>query len=273
MYIDKMRSTCARYFSGKKILYLNPGGTASFDAPIHNFLTAHKQTDTEIHVCSLIPKGRPRHLSTLALEGAVIKDILEVTRYAEKSNYDALIIGCFGDPGIREARELANKIVITGPLESSCFFAMSYANNFSMLIGKYSWMSIITPEIERLGVANKIKSIRDIQMHALDYAKDRKEMEKRLHDQAKLAVHEDKAECIILGCTLNFSTFESIQKELGVPVIDPVLAAFKHAEMLAECKKRFCWHVSSHGTMTPPADEDLQIQGVLGQDVIGNMIK
>lgn len=270
--IYKMLNSLSRYFTSKKILYLNPVGISSFDAPIHSFLSSYKQSDTMLHVCSLIPKGRPTHLANLALEGVVIKDILEVTRFAEKNHYDAMIIGCFGDPGLAQARVLATKIVITAPLESCCNLALSNANNFSILLGRYSWMGIIQPALERMHIEKKLKSVREICMDVLELAKDRKETEKRLIEQAKIAVHQDRAESLVLGCTLEFGFYENLQKEVGVLVIDPVLASFKYAEFLAECKKRFCWHVSSMETMKPPIEEELQLCGIFGEDVIGNII-
>jgi allantoin racemase len=47
-----------------------------------------------------------------------------------------------------------------------------------------------------------------------------------------------------------------MQNELGVPVIDAVLAPFKYAEFLAELAGRFGWFPSRMwGSQAPPAEE------------------
>jgi allantoin racemase len=48
----------------------------------------------------------------------------------------------------------------------------------------------------------------------------------------------------ILGCTAEYGFHETMQAELGVPVIDAVLAPFKMAEFLAETARRFGWYPS-----------------------------
>ena len=44
------------------------------------------------------------------------------------------------------------------------------------------------------------------------------------------AIDEDFAESLILGCTLETGCYKEMEAELGVPVIDPSIAAFKAAE-------------------------------------------
>ena len=88
-----------------KILWINPVGTADFDAPIGEFLSGAKTPGTEIDVVSL-PRG-PLHLEYHYYEALILADTLHEIRRAELAGYDAAVIGCFYDPGLREARELS----------------------------------------------------------------------------------------------------------------------------------------------------------------------
>ena len=46
--------------------------------------------------------------------------ILKIIKEAEKENFEGAIIGCFYDPGLREAREIAEKLVVAAPAEPRC---------------------------------------------------------------------------------------------------------------------------------------------------------
>lgn len=41
--------------------------------------------------------------------------------------------------------------------------------------------------------------------------------------EARAAVEEDLAECVVLGCTGMWGQAKKAQEELGVPILDPVI--------------------------------------------------
>jgi allantoin racemase len=74
--------------------------------------------------------------------------------------------------------------------------------------------------------------------------------------EGRQAIEQDGAEVIILGCTAEYGFHETMQAELGVPVIDAVLAPFKFAEFLAETARKLGWYPSRKwGSEAPPAQE------------------
>lgn len=106
-----------------------------------------------------------------------------------------------------------------------------------------------------------------------EFQKDPALTRRRIIEQAFLAVEEDGAEAIILGCTIEFGFFEQVQREVGVPVIDPVVAAFKMAEALAGMKRRFGWSPSRVGSCEPPPEAQINAFGLFqGPVPIGNRI-
>ena len=75
-------------------------------------------------------------------------------------------------------------------------------------------------------------------------------------EEGRKAVEEDGAEVLILGCTAEYGFYETMQSELGVPVVDAVLAPFKYAEFLADLAQRFGWYPSRMwGSEAPPEGE------------------
>jgi allantoin racemase len=62
--------------------------------------------------------------------------------------------------------------------------------------------------------------------------------------EARKAVEEDGADVIVLGCTIEFGFYKTVQEEIGVPVIDAIVAPLRYAEFLADINARHGWGTS-----------------------------
>ena len=237
-----------------RILWINPIGSADFDQPIKEFLETGKGADTEINVVSLT-RG-PLHLEYHYYEALVLTDTLHVVKRAEKEGYHAALIGCFYDPGLREAREITDKLVVTAPAEASMHIAATLGDKFSIMVGRKKWIPKMRENVVKYGFEEKLASFKSVNLGVYEFQKDLPETSRRLQEAAREAVEKDLAEVIILGCTAQFGFYRELQKDIGVPVIDPILAALKYAELLIEVKKRFNWgHSKIYGFEGPPRDE------------------
>ena len=237
-----------------KILWINPVGTADFDGYVAEILREAKQEKNKVDVVSL-PPDRPKHLEYHSYEAMVTADITNIAR-TYGGEYDAIVIGCFYDVGLREAREVSGKAVVTAPCQSALVFASMLANTFSVLVGRRKWISRMEENVRMYGYGERLASMRPLGLGVLDFQADREKTQRRLIEEGEKAVGEDGAECIILGCTIEYGFHETMQKKLGVPVIDAVLAPFALAELLARSADAFGWYPSRKwGSESPPEDE------------------
>ncbi len=165
-----------------------------------------------------------------------------------------MIIGGFYDLGLREAREVSGTAVVTAPCEAACAIARALANRFSVLVGKRKWIPKMAENVRRYGHGRAMTSMRALGMGVHEFQNDSSTAE-RMARLGRSCVEDDGAEALILGCTAEYGFHKQLQEELGVPVIDPVLAAFKHAEFLAEAARRLGWTPSRVGG-SEPAPED-----------------
>ena len=94
-----------------RILWVDPIGTDRFLSDVANILRWVRREGTEVDVMYLGP-DRPKHLEYHAYEAMVIGDIVRLT-YAASAQHDAIVIGCFYDVGLREAREVSRQAVVT----------------------------------------------------------------------------------------------------------------------------------------------------------------
>ena len=237
-----------------RILWINPVGTDVFDRPIEDFLNSAKAPDTEIKVISLA-RG-PMHLEYHYYDALILADTLHELKRAEREGYDGGVIGCFYDPGLREAREITEKMVVTAPAEAAMHIATTLGHKFSVIVGRKKWIPKMHENVVCYGFQDRLASFKPVDLGVYDFQRDKEETERRLRAAAKEAIEQDGAEVIILGCTIEFGFYKRLQEDLGVPVIDAVLAPLKYLEFLIELKKRFDWGQSKiYGYESPPQDE------------------
>ncbi len=237
-----------------RILWINPVGTDLFDIDTRNILNLAKQEGTQVDVVSL-PAGRPKHLEYHAYEGLVIGDLVRLTHEAA-NNYDAIVIGCFYDVGLREAREVSGRSIVTAPCQSATAIASNLGNTFSVLVGRRKWIPKMRENVHTYGHGHRLVSMRPLDLGVHDFQADHNRTCDRLLTEGRKAVQEDGAEVLILGCTAEYGFHETMQTELGVPVIDAVLSPFKYAEFLVDLAKRFGWQPSRMwGSEAPPEAE------------------
>lgn len=240
--------------SFRKVLFLNPVGTPVFDEVMLKYLSEHKDERTQVDVKSL--EEGPHHLEYYSYDSLVSPEILREAIKAERNGYDAFIIGCFYDPALREAREVT-RIVVTGPGESSIFLASLLGNKFSIIVGRRKWIPLMEENVIKYGMRDKLTSFKHIGLGVHDLHKDEEETKRRTVQAAKEAIDEG-AEVIILGCTVFFGFYRELQSTLGVPVIDPVIAALKVAEMKVDIKRKFGWSYSRIGLYEMPPLNEIQ---------------
>jgi allantoin racemase len=237
-----------------RILWINPIGTDVFDADTRKILNTAKQEATQLDVVSL-PADRPKHLEYHAYEGLVLGDIVRLTRQAA-DRYDAIVIGCFYDVGLREAREVSGRSIVTAPCQSATAIASNLGNTFSVLVGRRKWIPKMRENIHAYGHGHRLVSMRPLDLGVHDFQADHNRTCERLLAEGRKAVQDDGAEVLILGCTAEYGFHATMQAALGVPVIDAVLSPFKYAEFLVDLADRFGWRPSRvWGSEAPPEAE------------------
>jgi len=172
---------------------------------------------------------------------SIAKKVVE----AEAEGVDAVIVNCFGDPGVRASRELV-EIPVVGPCESSMLVAASLSNKFSVATILKNVIPLIEENARVYGISSKLVSVRAIDIPVLDLHKDSEMTVDALCREGKKAIEEDGAEALVLGCTGMTGLAGKISEVLGVFVVDPLPTALKFAETLVSLGL-------SHSKITYPA--------------------
>ena len=237
----------------QRILYIDPVGVEVVEEGLQ-FLTSHRREGTELTMVNL-PRG-PEHLEYRYYEALVLVDILHLIKEAEHQGFDAAVIGCFYDVGLQAAREVAERMVVIAPCEASTHLAATLGDKFSIIVGRRKWIPEMMENVVRYGMKERLASFKSVDLGVLGFHQDEQETVRRFREVGREAVERDGAEVLILGCTATYGFYRELQEELGVPVIDSMIAAFKTAEFAAELRNRFGWsHSKIGGYESPPLAE------------------
>jgi allantoin racemase len=176
------------------------------------------------------PHGKgPRSIESMWEEYLSVPGLLESVVELEREGFDAVIPGCFGDPGIDGARELVT-IPVLGPGATSMVVAANIGHRFSIV----TVLENVVRPLENLamltGVGSKLASVRQIGIPVLELNSDPDRTFSRLIDVSREVIEQDRADVLVLGCgTLSFRAAE-LQDAVGVPVINPLQVTLKMAE-------------------------------------------
>lgn len=257
-----------------RVMYLSPVGYDGFDRVFADAIDAARLPGTEVHVTSLSPKlGRFKHIEFRSYEAMVTTGIVQAARTAGREGFDALAIGCFYDTALHDARELSADMVVTAPCTAALDIAASLSNRFGIIVGRQKWVNQMHETVVANGMGGKLTGFYSVGLGVNEFQLDHARTNALLEEAGRRAVEEDCAEAIILGCTLELGFHVALSERLGVPVIDPALAAYHRAEYGALLKRQHGWKPSRKWSCEPPPEEELVEIGVFDDDdVFGSRI-
>ena len=257
-----------------KIMYLNPVGTADFDQVFADMARECKQPGTEVHITSLKKSdGGFTHIEYRSYETVVSTGIVRAARAAGRDGFDALAIGCFYDTALHDAREVSGDMIVTAPCFASLEIAAGLANRFGIIVGRRKWVHQMNATVRDNGMAERLSGFYHVELGVNEFQADHGRTERLLHEVGRRAVEDDYAEALILGCTLEIGFHSKLSDRLGVPVIDPSIAALKRAEYAADLKRACGWKPSRKWSCESPAEEEIRQFGIIDdEDVFGNRI-
>ncbi len=175
---------------------------------------------------------RPISIESMFEEYLSIPSTLEMVMEAEKRGFDAVLTGCFGDPGVDAARELV-RIPVIGPGEASLHTACMLGDRFSILTIMESTVRPTRHQVIRAGLLERLASIRSFEVPVVKVREGGDETYALLREAAVKCLKEDGADVLITGCaSVSHVYADRLQQDLGVPVVNALKLSVRVAEML-----------------------------------------
>lgn len=188
----------------------------------------------------------------ISIESAVEEDIAagEVLRAILKfqESYNAVVLGCAGDPGLRAARELS-KVPVIGPAEASIALSFLVGDRYGIIVPLDRDVPTFRALTVKYGFNHRLASIVPLNVPVLELGKDVDLIKARLKVACEKAV-EEGSDVLILGCmSLAFILADELVKDsVAVPILNPAKIGLRVAEMLA------CFGIEHSRRSYPMAD-------------------
>jgi allantoin racemase len=207
-----------------KILIMNPNSDEKMSEAIQK--TAHAFVRGTYDVVCMPTPGAPSFIETYEDQVRAAPGMIQLVKEHEHA-YDAFVVACHCDPNLDVMKEITRKPVV-GIGEASMKIASMLGHRFSVV----STASHSVPAKEALArkyhLQGSLASVR-APPDDMDGTNEEKYME-----AARLAIHQDMAEVIVLGCAGMTGLDKQLEKALGVPVLDGVVCALIIAEGLVK---------------------------------------
>lgn len=145
--------------------------------------------------------------------------------------FDAVIQAGYGEHGREGLQELLN-VPVVDITEAAASTAMFLGHAYSVVTTLDRTVPLIEDRLKLAGLYQRCASVRASGMAVLELEEDPLAAMEAIVRQAELAILEDKAEVICLGCGGMAGLDEQIRQRTGVPVVDGVTAAVTIAESL-----------------------------------------
>lgn len=199
-----------------KLLIINPNSDLEMTEAIQK--TADAFVDSDIQIVCKHTAGAPKFIETYEDQIKAAPGMIKLIRENEKE-LDGFIVACHCDPNLDTMKEITKKPIV-GIGEASMKLGSMLGHSFSVI------------SMTEQSIPNKEALIRKYHLQdALASVRSPKDKHKELGDEekyletAKLAISEDKAEVIVLGCAGMTGMDKRLEKKLDVPVLDGVVCA------------------------------------------------
>lgn len=177
--------------------------------------------------------GGPLSIESHAEEALCVPPMLTAVVNRQQQT-DAVIVGCFGDPGVAVLREVLDCPVV-GPFEAAFHLGAQLGDR----IGIVTVLDSVVPMLDRLvlamGQTLRYAGSAAIDIPVLELREDPSAVAERIVAAGTRLIAQRHADVLLLGCmSLAFlGMAERVTAAIGVPVVNSAKCALKTAEILA----------------------------------------
>jgi Asp/Glu/hydantoin racemase len=154
----------------------------------------------------------------------------------DKGRRDAIVLACFGDPGLGALKEVA-RVPVVGMAESSILQACALGRRFSIVTGGHAWKAMLEEFVAVQGFGARLASVRTVAPTGADIARNPRAALALLAKGCAACAQQDGAEVVILGGAGLAGLVPKLQPKVKVQLLDGLACAVTMAEGLARLTK------------------------------------
>lgn len=211
-----------------KLRIINPNTTASMTSKIGAAARAIAAAGTDIEAVN--PPMGPVSIEGFYDEAFAVPGLLgDIAGHPA----DGYVIACFDDTGLDAARCITDAPVVAIG-EAAFHMASLLATKFGVVTTLSRSIAAIEHNLAKYGLATRCAGVRASDVPVLELENAASDGRAKISGEIALALEEDRAEAIVLGCAGMADLAASLSAEHGVPVVDGVASAVKLVEGLVQ---------------------------------------
>jgi allantoin racemase len=183
-----------------------------------------------VQVQAVCPSFGPQSIEGFYDEAVAAAGVAEQVRL-HGPQADAVVLACFGDPGLDAAREACAAPVL-GVAEAAFHLASLVATGFSVVTTMTRTCVIAEHLLHKYGFERRCRGVHGTDIPVLALEDGGSACLPQLEACAREALARDRSGAIVLGCAGMAGLCAALQQRLGVPVVDGVAAAVQLAQAL-----------------------------------------
>lgn len=226
-----------------RILVVNPNTSQGMTQKIG--AAAQRVASPGTQIIAIGSPSGPASIEGYYDEAMSLAGLLQAVR--ERDDFDAVVVACFDDTGLDALRCLTDKPVV-GIGEAAYRMACMLCNKFSVVTTLARSVPALEHNLLRYGLERHCQRVRSSEVAVLDLEHADPVAMQKIESEIILALREDRAEAIVLGCAGMADLAESLSKRFAVPVLDGLACAVA----LCESMVRLGLRTSRQGGYAPP---------------------
>lgn len=222
----------AETFQRPRLLYqlVSPLHRSAGEAEVARRLDILRRWSPGAEIAIASPEAGPAAVESAADIARVFPSLSEAAPRWRDQGFDAVVIGCFSDPGVEALSEISG-LPIIGPGEAAMLAAVQLGERFSVL------SSDPTPpglrrRIRGIGLEAMFVSETLVGCPVAELVTDPERHIAGIVEKARLCLAQG-ADVLVLGClAMSFAPGlpERLRQALGVPIVNPVFSGLRAAE-------------------------------------------
>lgn len=210
-----------------RLLVINPNSTASMTDKIAD--AARLAVPVGVTVIA-----QTNHAGPASIQGPADGDLATpgLLKLIAAADADAIVIACFDDTALAQARALA-RVPVIGIGEAAFHAAMMLGKGYCVVTTLSISVPVIQENLRSYGLSDGCLRVRASEVPVLDLEKPGSAAEGKISAEIARAIAEDGAGAIVLGCAGMADLAARLAAMHHVPVIDGVAAAAGMACLLA----------------------------------------
>lgn len=204
------------------LLVINPNTSTSVSALLQQHVKAAVGAGIDVH--TLTARFGAPYIASEASYAVAQHTVLDAWAVAKAQGLaaDAVLIGCFGDPGLFALREGAG-VPVSGLAEAS-FLAAARHGRYAIVTGGERWKPMLERLAQALGQGEALAGVHTVAPSGAQLAADPAGARVLLAQACREAVDRFGADAVILGGAGLAGMGVDIAPQLPVPLIDSVQA-------------------------------------------------